>query len=206
MQRQAALLLPLGKAAQGPASHVKVTSCQISQLYPHDKGSLHKLSMTRVLKAPLCHLSRVSYFWLGGLYLHSDAACDIAAPAPNNPGEHCMPLCVASLIYLHADPSFTSTQDVARLQPALSALPARPSPNQGPPLLHPQQHPQQYSQAMAYQTAQSSGNPRPWTQQAWQGLAGACWGRPTGHAQLNQVRCFSTLQLSGQSLAALGPN
>ena len=114
-------------------------------------------------------------------------------------------------MYLRADQSFASTQDVARLQPALSALPARPSPNQGPPLLHPQQHlqqrPQQYSPAMGYETAQGTGNPRPWTQQAWQGLAGgATWGRPTGHAHLNQVRCFSTLQLSGKTLGALKPN
>lgn len=104
-----------------------------------------------------------------------------------------MPFCIAPLIHPHADRSFTSTQDVARLQPALSALPARPSPNQGPPLLHPRQLPLQYSQGMSYQTAQGTGNSRPWSQQAWQGQA--TWGRPIGHTQLNQVRCFLTLQL-----------
>lgn len=102
---------------------------------------------------------------------------------------------LSSFISLHADNAH-QLQDVAWLQPALSALPARASPNQASLLLPqqhsqqlPQQHSQQYSQGNSYQTAQATNHPPPRNHQAWHGLP--TWERPVGHPHLNQVRSFS---------------
>ena len=71
-------------------------------------------------------------------------------------------------------------QDVARLQPALSALPAHPSPNQ--PLLHHQQPAAHYSQVHPFQGPHVR-NPHP-----NQNAGGpSAWPRPLGLLPTNQV-------------------
>lgn len=84
-------------------------------------------------------------------------------------------------------------QTVARLQQPLSALPARPSPQQ-PHMLQPQQHHQQpphhhYGQGGPYQGTHAQQPPAQ-THQAGQGSTKR--GRPSGGVHINQVCCLST--------------